>query len=307
MRGVKGSYYDGGHRVPFFVRWPRGGLAGGRDVTEMALGIDLLPTLADLCGLPLPAGVVPDGRSFAPLLRGECAAFADDRFEFLQFRQSTAPPEKWDSAVLTRRWRLVRGEELYDIAADPGQREDVAARHPDVVARLRDAHEAWWAEIAPGLEEPCPISLGTDAENPTTLCAMDVLGDVAWSQPHIAEARRTTGCWAVRFERPGRYRFALRRWPEELGLALDAALAAEDAARLCAQTPVRPPVALHPVRARLGFAGREWRAAVRPGDVAAVFETDVARAETTRLEAWFADAAGAESGAYYVAVERLGA
>ena len=57
MRGAKASYYDGGHRVPFFIRWPGGGLASARDVDEMALHIDLLPTFIELCGLADPDGV----------------------------------------------------------------------------------------------------------------------------------------------------------------------------------------------------------------------------------------------------------
>ncbi|MBM4081115.1 MAG: arylsulfatase, partial [Planctomycetes bacterium] len=120
MRGKKGSYYDGGHRVPFLVRWPAGGLNGGRDIAEMSLHIDLLPTFIDLCGLKPPPGVVFDGLSLAPLLRGERAALPGDRFEFVQYRQSTEAPDKWTNAVMTRRWRLVRGQELYDIKADPG-------------------------------------------------------------------------------------------------------------------------------------------------------------------------------------------
>jgi len=51
MRGKKGSPYDGGHRVPLFIRWPEGGLVGGRDVDRLAAHLDVLPTLIELCGL----------------------------------------------------------------------------------------------------------------------------------------------------------------------------------------------------------------------------------------------------------------
>ena len=165
MRGKKGSYYDGGHRVPFLIRWPGGGLDGGRDVDEMSLHIDVLPTFIDLCGLDAP-DVEFDGRSIAPLLHGGQASLPGDRVHFLQYRQDTVPPEKWTNAVMTRRWRLVRGEELYDIKADPGQRQDVAADHPGEVERLRSAHDAWWDEISPGLETYCPVTLGDPAEIP---------------------------------------------------------------------------------------------------------------------------------------------
>jgi len=52
---------------------------------------------------------------------------------------------------MTRRWRLIRGTELYDVAADPAQKNNVAADHPEVVRRLRSAHEQWWSEISPNL------------------------------------------------------------------------------------------------------------------------------------------------------------
>ena len=54
MRGQKGSEYDGGHRVPFYVYWPKGKLTGGRDVTQLAAHIDVRPTLVELCDLTEP-------------------------------------------------------------------------------------------------------------------------------------------------------------------------------------------------------------------------------------------------------------
>ena len=54
MRGQKGSSYDGGHRVPFFIRWPAGGIKGGRDIETLSAHIDVLPTLAQLCGIKIP-------------------------------------------------------------------------------------------------------------------------------------------------------------------------------------------------------------------------------------------------------------
>ena len=324
MRGKKGSYYDGGHRVPFFLRWPGGGLGGGRDVDEMSLHIDVLPTLIELCGLGGPGGhgglggpggpggpdaphVDFDGVSVAPLLRGEQSALPGDRVHFLQYRQDTVPPEKWTSAVMTRRWRLVRGEELYDIKADPGQRRDVAAENPGAVDRLRRAHEAWWDEISPGLEAYCPIELGNPAENPTRLCAMDVLGDVAWHQTHIASAKRSSGTWAVEVERPGRYRFTLRRWPVERELAIDDVIPPDEARRLVYAPEDADAVTVHPVEASLSLFDGEHRVPIEKGDLAAEFTLEVTQAGTTILRASFIDESGDSQGAFYVDVELLDA
>ena len=56
MRGKKESLYEGGHRVPFFIRWPAGGLRSPGDIGDLAQVQDVLPTLIELAGLPNPAG-----------------------------------------------------------------------------------------------------------------------------------------------------------------------------------------------------------------------------------------------------------
>ena len=70
LRGKKASLYEGGHRTPCFIRWPKGGLTGPRDIDALAAHVDMLPTLIDLCGLKKPAGAELDGTSLAPLLAG---------------------------------------------------------------------------------------------------------------------------------------------------------------------------------------------------------------------------------------------
>ncbi len=302
LRGMKGSYYEGGHRAPFFLRWPQGGLAGGREVSEMCLDIDLLPTFIDLCGLTPPREPAFDGTSFAPVLQGH-ARSRPPRTHFLNILQSTDPPTKENGAVLQGRWRLVHGKELYDIKADPGQKNDVAAQHPQVVAELLQALDRWWDEVAPGFDEFCCISLGHDRENPTTLSAMDVMGDVTWNQAAIIKAKRCTGSWNVDVERPGRYRFQLRRWPKELPIAIDGMVSKECAARVIyapAERTVR-----RPHKARLTLFGQTHEQPVEAEREAVVFELDVAQTGPTRLEAWFQEEGMDDYGAYYVVVERL--
>ena len=305
MRGKKGSYYDGGHRVPFIIRWPKGGLGGGREVDDLCCHMDLLPTFIDLCGLQPPEGVAFDGRSCGPLLRGE-ATKLPERDIFVQFRQNTDPPAKWDNAVMRGRWRLVYGEELYDIEADPGQQSDVSEQYPEIKAQLRQAHEDWWTEVSPRFEYVCPISLGNDAENPTGLNAMDVLGDVAWNQTAIAIAQKSTGRWCVDVEQPGTYRFRLRRWPEELEMPLDEAITPEEGQELACYIQNITPQAIQPASARLVLFDREAKQAVDAGATEVTFEWEMAETGVTQMEAWFADAEGEEQGAYYVYVERVG-
>ncbi|MDQ6701169.1 MAG: arylsulfatase, partial [Acidobacteriota bacterium] len=168
MRGKKTEYYEGGHRVPCFVRWPAGGLRGPRDIGVPAQVQDILPTIADLCGLKDTRGASFDGTSLAGLLKG--AASLPDRTLVVQYGQIL---KKWDACVIWRNWRLVKGEELYDIQTDPGQKSDVAAQHADVLKKMRDYYEAWWARRAPTLRDFAPISIGAEQENPVMLCSSD--------------------------------------------------------------------------------------------------------------------------------------
>jgi arylsulfatase A-like enzyme len=304
MRGKKGSYYDGGHRVPFFIRWPAGNLCGGYDLDQMAVHLDLLPTFIDLCGLQNPGGVVFDGASFADYLTGKETS-RPERTQILQIRQSTEPPEQWDNAVMSQRWRLVYGKELYDIVADPSQQNDVAELHPDVVAQMRAEHEAWWAEVTPTLDQFCHISLGNDAENPTRLDAMDVMGDVAWHQTMIVNARKSTGRWNVDVEQPGAYTISLRRWPDELGLPIEAAVSPEDANSHIYAPGNGTCKTVAPVKARIKLFDQEWTQPVEHGMEAVTFAIGMEQTGETQLEAWFCDETGEESGAYYVYVERI--
>lgn len=308
LRGVKASYYDGGHRVPFFLRYPDGDLTD-RDVDGLTCHFDVLPTMIDLCGLTPPPLPVLDGTTIAPALRGVGTLPA--RYIFLQNQQQPEPPEKWHNVVLTPRWRLVFGRELYDINSDPGQLTDVAADNPGVVAELRAAHEAWWTEIAPTLVERAPLLLGHAAENPVRLDAMDVMGDIAWDQPHVREAKHSSGKWYVEIAHPGRYRFSLRRWPAELGLPIDSTPTGDEAPGEVNSVELNRRHGasgesnhLAATAAELVLNGQTQGCEVTGSEAEISFERNL---EPSRgdLEAHFIADDGERHGAYYVYVERL--
>jgi arylsulfatase A-like enzyme len=216
MRGQKGSEYDGGHRVPFFIRWPAGGISGGRDVDNLTAHVDVLPTVAELCGADVPKlsrGPL-DGKSLAPLLKGENNL---PKRTLLVHSQRIEYPQKWrKSAVMTDRWRLVNGKELFDITADPGQTNNLAADNPRVVAELTKEYEAWWKSLSVVFDEHVKIVVGDDAENPARLTCHDWhTGNVPWNQGHIRSGPMTNGNWVVDVAVDGEYEFTLRRWPEE--------------------------------------------------------------------------------------------
>jgi arylsulfatase A-like enzyme len=148
----KNTPYEGGTHVPAFWRW-QGRLGEGVDIPAVAAHIDFFPTVCELAGVDFPTDIQPlDGRSLLPLLEDPAAEWPDRRlFTHLGRWPKGSDPNaaKYAGfAVRTTRWRLV-GDELYDIAADPYEAQNVAADHPAVVAELRAAFDAWWEETLP--------------------------------------------------------------------------------------------------------------------------------------------------------------
>jgi arylsulfatase len=321
MRGAKASLYDGGHRVPCFLRWPGGDLRAPSNVPALTRGQDMLPTLIDLCGLDKPPSTRFDGISLEPLLRGDPQPELADRISVVQYGGLVqTDPQPWDAAVLQDRWRLVNGTELYDIRSDLGQEKNVAEAHPDIVGRLRAYYETWWAEIQPQLDDFERICIGSDRENPARLSSLDWLvptltiaaqpfdvrllgrtkvveGSLPLGRPQPA----LNGPWNVTVERGGRYQIALRRWPAEADAAITAGLPPYEGVDGTFPAGTALPVA----RARLAISTVDVSKPVRESDKSAVFTVDLA-AGPAKLQTWFYDEDGKElCGAFYVTVRRL--
>jgi len=230
MRGKKGSPYEGGHRVPFFLHWPAGNLDQGRDIDVLSAHIDVLPTLMDLCGLEIPMDYSFDGRSLSPLIYDHPTPWVERTI--ITDSQRVVDPIKWkDSATMTQRWRLIDGKELYEIAADPAQSNDVSAKHPEVVASLRGEYDRWWASISPSFVKEERLVIGSAAQNPVVLNAHDWITTAPvspWNQGHIRRGEKIDGYWSVVVEEAGTYDVELRRWPPELAQPINAAIPSGD-------------------------------------------------------------------------------
>ena len=222
MRGLKGSEYDGGHRVPFFIHWPEGGLTRNVDVPELTANIDIMPTLTELCDLKMPdtAKKSIDGKSLVPLLKRTGANDWPER-TILTDSQRLVQPIKWrKSSVMTSRWRLINGIELYDIIEDPGQKNNMADKHPDIVSCLRNEYEKWWEKVSAQFDEEIPISIGSETGKEICLTSHDWRGnseDIAWNQGQIRQGKECFGHWEVEVTESGKYVFELSRWPKEEG------------------------------------------------------------------------------------------
>jgi len=131
LRGIKRDLYEGGIRVPLVARWPAR-IRPGQVSSQVIAFWDLLPTLAEAAGLAPPAGL--DGLSMLPAFLGR--AQRSHEYLYWEFHEGG-----FRQAVRLGDWKAVRQGpgrplELYDLASDLGESRNVAARHPDLIARL---------------------------------------------------------------------------------------------------------------------------------------------------------------------------
>ncbi len=311
MRGIKNSAYDGGHRVPFFVEWPAGGLKGGRDIKTLAKDIDVLPTLAELCQLK-DRGTDLDGRSLRPLLdAGSVSREAawPDRTIIVDSQREELMVKWRKTTVMTQRWRLVNpsqqydanNPELYDIAKDPGQERNVAQQHPDVVKALREKYDLWWDRIRPANDKFVRIVLGNERENPSTLNSMDWHDPGAldvWNQRQILTGPVANGSWAVDICCAGKYRFELRRWPREVDMPINAAYS-----NLPGNKETTPGVSIEANHSHIEIAGMSEDKPVEDGAKFVEFVLTL-REGPTELRTRFTCNDQKQRGAYYVYVTR---
>ena len=224
MRGKKTEVYEGGIRSPLFVHWPAR-LTAGPKSDEVVAHIDILPTLLDICGVPVPADLQLDGRSFLPLLTGNSRGWPD-RAIVLQAHRGDQPVAYHNFALRTRHWKLLNasgfhqesldGEpqfELYDMLNDPLEMQNLAEALPDTLRRLKSDYDRWFNDVShtrPDNYAPPRIPIGTAYQNTVVLTRQD------WRKisenPWLEEA---TGFWRlfngqsakynilVRFRKPG--------------------------------------------------------------------------------------------------------
>jgi len=179
LRGMKGTSWEGGYRVPCIVRWP-GRVPAGKVVAEPAVMMDLFPTALAAAGAALPANRVIDGKDLLPLLAGQAkghhefvfgmqgpnvATIRDARWKLhvlpARDRKDGKPGERWidprgpDGVTILAPYEqpqpvnypgLRTGDEtramsLFDLANDPGEQTEVSAKNPAIVLRLKAAYD----------------------------------------------------------------------------------------------------------------------------------------------------------------------
>ncbi|MGM8362015.1 arylsulfatase [Flavobacterium sp. ARAG 55.4] len=308
MRGTKGSEYEGGHRVPFFIYWKNGKISVSKDIHELTAQLDIMPTLAELCGIELPKGhKTLNGKSIVPLLKG--TKTIDNRM-LLTDSQRIQNPEKWrSSAVMQNKWRLINGKELYNIENDKGQKNNIASQHPEKVAEMRAFYENWWKEVSVDFDKEVYFKLGNKLENPIALTAHDVHaenGQQPWNQPSIRVGQKGSGYWSVNVLEEGIFEVSLRRYPLEANLAINASAKAITQKELSGlEEEVPEGKVMNYVTATINFGNTvKEKVNVAPTDMAANFKVHLKPGKTT-LMASFIDNKGEENVAYYVYIKKI--
>jgi len=155
-RAGKGFVYEGGLRIPLIVRWP-GRVPAGAVVNAPVINTDWLPTLLELAGQKAPGGL--DGVSFADLLTGRGPA--PQRSLFWHFPHYTNQGSRPSGAMRDANWMYVEyydedAVELYDLATDIRQTQNLAAQNAPRVARMRAALAVWRTQVNAQTNRPNP-------------------------------------------------------------------------------------------------------------------------------------------------------
>ena len=162
FRGAKGTTWEGGMREPLIARWPAK-IPAGKVRDGVATQLDLFTTFLDAAGAPVPSDRVIDGKNILPMLAGEQPTPHEDFYYFFRNRIFAVRSGNWKLHLIVRNvdpmgrpadpLKLKRPQ-LFDLQKDPGEQNDVAARHPEVVARLSEKATSFAAGITPVMKLP---------------------------------------------------------------------------------------------------------------------------------------------------------
>jgi arylsulfatase A-like enzyme len=305
MKGTKNSEYEGGHRVPFFISYPKMNIKGGKDIDELTAHIDVLPTLAALCNIDLP-NLKIDGMDISSVILGKQKSI--NREYVITDSQRVQAPIKWrKSAVMSNKMRLINGKELYDISKDPAQEKDIAKQNPELVLKMRNHYDEWWNSVSAKFNQFPVIILGSDNQNPIELTCHDSHvhdSKIPWNQDFIREAKKNPigGNFTVEFEQSGKYQIEISRWPFESGLAINEAAKGRPAT--ISTEEISEGRSMSFVKGGVQIGAWKQEKELLKNDKSIVFEGTFTKGKTD-MSAWFTTKGKEDWGAFYIKVRRL--
>ncbi|MEM7146004.1 MAG: sulfatase-like hydrolase/transferase [Verrucomicrobiota bacterium] len=156
-KGYKAALFEGGINVPFIARWPGKIPADKIDDSSLISAVDLLPTFCAIAGAKLPKKYQPDGVNILPILEGKQTAPTREKPLFWKMNGNwpiqDSKPHHWVAYVIVdQNWKLLSNKdgsyfELYDLAADPLEKSDLAKKNPEAAKKLLRKIDDWKATL----------------------------------------------------------------------------------------------------------------------------------------------------------------
>ncbi len=209
LRGLKGSVYEGGTRVPFLISGA-GVFSENKEVKALLAHIDVLPTLLEAAKIPVPAKIRFDGHSGLKIILGK--ATQKERIFYNSWNRGWPEPYR-NAALYKGKYKLVAdnidGNDissfgLFDLETDPFEKNSLSAKQPEMAGSMRKSLDSVFKEISasPHLVQQ-RIIVGSKHENPSTLTRQDLGGTavVNWN------ADQATGYWTISVSESGFYNF----------------------------------------------------------------------------------------------------
>lgn len=302
LRGTKGSHYDGGHRVPFFISWPNGSIPQETKNNTLVSHVDLLPTLAALTNSDFTPKKPLDGTNMTAILKGEKTD--TQRMLVIDTQRNQLPEKGRNPCVMEGPWRLVNGHELYNIAEDPGQQSNIAQEHPERLQRMADFYEAWWADIQSDIRY-AEIPIGHRAANPTLLTVHDMhtADNLPWNQVQIRKgAAHPKGYYSIRVVTEGTYNFKLYRYAPESELALNTTTPEISGSAYRDALPEGESIAID--QGYVALAGTTYPATAGKSDLYLTVSAQL-KPGSYELRSAFLTSKGTELTPYYTEIEKL--
>lgn len=319
MRGRKASAYDGGHRVPFFIHWPEGGLDQGMDFDGLSAHIDILPTLLDMCKLDSIGKNKIDGSSLWPYFQDKKQWEKGNRTLIVDSQRKEEPEFYRGSSVMQKDWRLVYGSELYDMRTDPGQTIDVADVYPEKVKEMQEHYKEWYNDVFSDYKTKSYIHIGSDKVtemvlschdwmNPNTQDKTKIIQDngdyfVPYDQTIIRKGPLLNGYWDINVLTSGKYKIDLMRWPKEANKSIREGILASTVA-IPGGEPFGAGIALDINKAQLKIQEFDKTINVTETMESAEFVVDLNKGKTS-LHTCFAGPDDLSLGAYYVYINKI--
>ena len=210
MKGLKGTVYNGGTRVPFYIKYAEK-FKNSKVISRMSAHIDILPTILELCNLKIPSDRKIDGQSLVPLINSKPF---NDRHLFSYWTRRF--PEKYiNMSIQNDNYKLVGNNdyngkikdfELYDLIADPLESKNVINQNIEIAKSFKIEMDNSIDDLlsSENIKNPPRIIVGSEFENPTVLNRNDASGERGiWAQNDIYSY------WKVNFKK-GTYDFKFK-------------------------------------------------------------------------------------------------